>query len=288
MNTVYRIAKNTAVLLIAQVISYVISFVYILYLTRYLGPGKFGVLSFAIAFTGFFQIFTDFGLQWLLVREIARDKGQTAKYLYNGGAVKTILAVVTLILMFVTVSILGYGQETIFVVYLIGISVILNSFSQLFFAVLQAYEDMEIQGLGQIIHMLVMLAGIILGINMGFGLMGFGYVYLAASIVLVTYSFTAVKMKYFGTGGTLSSIRLGVDRHTCLRLFKGAFPFGLAGVFYTIYSTLDTIVLSVAKGDEAVGLYSAAYRTNPDIPDYSRRVGDEYFPHYVPFLYFIE
>jgi len=111
MNTVYKIAKNTGVLLIAQIISYLISFIYILYLSRYLGPSQFGQLSTAIAFTGFFQIFTDFGLQWLLVREIARDKARAAAYLYNAGLVKAVLAVITLILIYSVINIMGYGGK---------------------------------------------------------------------------------------------------------------------------------------------------------------------------------
>jgi len=107
-----------------------------------------------------------------------------------------------------------------------GVSVILNSFSQLFFAVLQAYEDMEIQGLGQVIHMLVMLMGIIAGINLNFDLVGFGFVYLGASIVLVIYSLAAVIIKYFSRRGPLDSSGLKADRQLCITLFKGAFPFG--------------------------------------------------------------
>jgi len=58
MNTVQRIAKNTGVLLFAQIASYILGFFFIMYTARYLGAAGFGILSFAIAFTGIFGVFS--------------------------------------------------------------------------------------------------------------------------------------------------------------------------------------------------------------------------------------
>ena len=69
-----RIAKNTGVLLASQVVSYIIGFFFVMYTARYLGVEGFGILSFALAFTGIFGVFTDLGLHQLTVREVARDK----------------------------------------------------------------------------------------------------------------------------------------------------------------------------------------------------------------------
>jgi len=91
MNTVQRIAKNTGVLLASQVVSYVIGFFFVMYTARYLGAEGFGILSFALAFTGIFGVFADLGLRQLTVREVARDKSLAGKYLGNIAAMKVIL-----------------------------------------------------------------------------------------------------------------------------------------------------------------------------------------------------
>ena len=83
MNTVQRIAKNTGVLLASQIVSYAIGFFFVMYTARYLGAGGFGVLSFALAFTGIFGVFADLGLRQLTVREVGRDKGLAGKYPWN-------------------------------------------------------------------------------------------------------------------------------------------------------------------------------------------------------------
>ena len=72
MNTVQRIAKNTGVLLIAQIASYIIGFFFIMYTARYLGAAGFGILSFALAFTGIFGVFSDLGLSTLTVKKITK------------------------------------------------------------------------------------------------------------------------------------------------------------------------------------------------------------------------
>lgn len=74
MSTIRGIAKNTAALLVAQVASYLLTFFYMMHTARYLGPANFGILSFALAFTGIFAVFGDLGLRPLTVRELARDK----------------------------------------------------------------------------------------------------------------------------------------------------------------------------------------------------------------------
>ena len=74
MDTTKRIAKNTAVLFFAQIISYIIAFIYTMYTARYLGSAGFGILNFAVSFTGIFAILCDLGLQTLTVREVSRDK----------------------------------------------------------------------------------------------------------------------------------------------------------------------------------------------------------------------
>ena len=83
MNTVQRIAKNTGVLLVSQIASYIIGFFFVMYTARYLGAAGFGILSFALAFTGIFGVFSDLGLSTLTVREAARDKSLARKYFRN-------------------------------------------------------------------------------------------------------------------------------------------------------------------------------------------------------------
>jgi hypothetical protein len=57
LKTVRKVCKKTMGLLIAQVVGIWLGFFYIMYTVRYLGGERFGVLSFALAFTGIFSFF---------------------------------------------------------------------------------------------------------------------------------------------------------------------------------------------------------------------------------------
>jgi len=74
MNTIQRIAKNTGVLLVSQIASYILGFFFVMYTARYLGAAGFGILSFALAFTSILGVFADLGLRQLTVRKMRETK----------------------------------------------------------------------------------------------------------------------------------------------------------------------------------------------------------------------
>ena len=192
MNSVKKIAKNTTVLLASQIISYILAFFYMIYIARYLGADGFGILSFAIAFTGIFSIFADFGLNILTVREVARNKLLTDKYFSNVLIIKIILSILTFGMIAVVINLIGYSQETINVVYLVALSVILTAVSGLFYSIFQAHEKMEYQSIGQIINSILIFAGVFIGRYYGFNVSGFAFIFFISSAISLIYIFIVI------------------------------------------------------------------------------------------------
>jgi O-antigen/teichoic acid export membrane protein len=143
MNTVQRIAKNTGVLLIAQLASYILGFFFIMYTARYLGAEGFGILSFALAFTGLFAIIASFGMNNYIIRELARNKELTNEYLTNVSVIKLLLSFLAYGLVVLTINLMDYPRDTTYAVYLFGFDMILTSFVLTFRAIFQAFERME-------------------------------------------------------------------------------------------------------------------------------------------------
>jgi O-antigen/teichoic acid export membrane protein len=253
MSTVQRIARNTTLLLLSNVASFVIGFFFTMYVARHLGAAGFGVLSFGLAFTAIFGVFTDIGLQALMIREIARDKAAAAKYLGNVAVMKLLLVVLTFGVMALAINLLDYPQQTVNVVYLLGLAVVLNAFSLMFYGMFWAYERMEFQALGQVLAGAITLAGAFWAISHGYNVAGFAMFYTIASVVTLGYSFVISAWKF-----TLP--RIEVDPGFWKRTFKETWPFGLSALFAAFFYSMDSVMLSVIKGEEAVGWYSAAYR----------------------------
>lgn len=258
MSTVRRIARNTTVLLVAQVISYLLAFFYMMYSARYLGPASFGILSFALAFAGIFGVFADLGLFSLTTREVARNKSLAPKYLTNVSLMKIILAAITFGLIALTINLMGYPRETIQATYLIGLAVIISAFTQMFNSIFQAYERMEFQGVGQVLNAALMLGMVILAIKFSFSVVGFASLYVIANFITLGYSFAIMKIKFSDMPSQAKCLEF--DRSFWKATIKAALPFGLSTIFVTIYYWIDSVMLSVMQGNEVVGWYNAAYR----------------------------
>lgn len=253
MRTVQRVVKNTGLFFFAQIVSSVLTFFFFAYASRYLGPESFGVLSFALALTGIFGILNDLGLGQVTIKEIAKDKSLTAKYFGNVAVIKIILSVITFGLTALTINLLGYPEQTIQVVYLLGLSVACQAFSGLFNSIPQAYEKVEYSSFGQILNNGMMFAGALLVISQRFNIIGFAYVYLIVSAISLIYSFTVCIWKF-------AKPKIEIDWNFWKSTINEALPFGLASIFAMLLHWIDTVMLSMMQGDAVAGWYNAAYR----------------------------
>lgn len=253
MSNVKKIAKNTLVLFIATIISYALIFFVNIYIARYLGAEGFGILSLAIAITGIFTIFTDLGLNILIIREVSRNKDLSNKYLINSSLIKIILSVLTFALIFITVNTIGYSKEVSYTIYILTVSIIFTSFSNTFNSIFQAYEKMEYMSLGNILNAVILFIGVITGINYNSNIYFFASIYMVASVLVFGYSLIIYLLKF-------SLPKISFDLNFWEPTLKEALPFGVTNIFGSIYYWIDSVMLSIMVGTEVLGWYNAAYR----------------------------
>ncbi|MCZ3364922.1 MULTISPECIES: flippase [Methanobacterium] len=253
MNKIRTIAKNTSWLLISQILSYLLIFFATIYSAKYLGVENFGILSLSIAFTSIFVVFTDLGLSTLTIREVSRNKSLKSKYLANFILFKIFLAIVMFFFTFVAVSILSYPFQVRLIIYIMTLSVILNSFAGLISSIFQAYEKMEYLSMGAFISNVLIFIGTIIAIELHLNVLIFAVVYLIANLGLFVFYIMIYMLKF-----SLPSLELDITFWK--DNIKLALPFGVTGVFVTIYYWIDSVMLSVMVNSDAVGFYNAAYR----------------------------
>ena len=266
MSAVRKVAKNTTVLLISQIISYILAFFYTIYTARYLGASGFGTISFALALGAILSIFTELGLSTLTVREVSRDKSLANKYIGNTIALKIILSSITLVSMVLVVSLLHYPPQIALIIYFITISFVVGAFTSIFYSIFQAYEKMEYQSIGQIINSIIMFSGILLIINYQLSIVNFGLVYLIASVISLIYGiiicmwrFVLPKIEVDLNIWKYLLSKVEIDLNLWKFLIIEAIPLTISSVFLLIAFRVDTIFLQIINGNVAVGLYNAAY-----------------------------
>jgi O-antigen/teichoic acid export membrane protein len=130
----------------------------------------------------------------------------------------------------------------------------------MFYSIFQAFERMEFSAIGQMLNAALLLGGVILALKLGFGIIGFAYLYVISSAVTLGYSFAVMKLKFSNPASASAAKAMEFDWSFWKPTIKQALPFGLTSIFVMIYYYISSVMLSMMKGNEAVGWYNAAYR----------------------------
>lgn len=252
MSVVRRIVKNTSALFVAQVVSSFISLIFGVVIARELGDNVFGKFAFGLAFTEIFSIFASLGYNTLLIREVSRDKTQVNKYLNNIFSFRIIFSLIVFVFIVITINLMQYPEDTKIAVYLLGVFQILGSLANVLKVVFRAFERMELEAIVIVsVHLLSlpMMLGII---YLGYGLIAISLVYVAIGLMDLLFSVIVCRKK-------IATIKKEFDFMFLRKTIPIAVSLSLLAIFALIYVKVDTIMLSVMKGDAVVGWYNAAY-----------------------------
>lgn len=252
MSIVRRIIKNTSALFIAQIVSSSVSMIFGIVIARFLGDSIFGKFAFALAFTEIFSIFSSFGYNTLLIREVSRDKTQVNKYVNNIFSFRILFSLILYILMIIIINLMQYPDDTKIAVYLIGVFQILESLANVFKVTFRAFEKMEYEAaIIVIVHLLSL--PIMLGIiYLGYGLIAVCLIYVAIGLMNFLLSLILC-------GKKIVMVKKDLDFIFLRKTITTAILLGMLAIFALIYIKIDTVMLSIMQGDAVVGWYNAAY-----------------------------
>lgn len=252
MVSVRRIAANTISLSIAEVIVKVAQFIIFVYVARQLGNAIFGRFNFAYSFSLIAVIFTDIGINYMIIREISRKKELLNKFIVNSLLIKTALGILVFILSIVALNVLNYPKDTRILVYLLLLYMFLRSGTELLFSVFKAFERMHYEAVIKSLGIVLILAFGIGSLVLSRSIVVFGLLFVVIEFFVFLATFAVVAAKFV-------KIKPDFDFAFAKKIIMLAFPFTLAVVFSGIYFYIDTIMLSLMKGDVPVGIYSASY-----------------------------
>lgn len=253
MNKVQTIVKNTGVLILMHIVTMILGLIFTVLLARCFGDIAFGKYSFALAFTTLFAILIDPGFNQLTIREVARDKRLAKKYMGNILIIKLLLSFFFFAFVASAVNLMQYPSDTKMIIYIFGAYTVLTSFGQLFGSIFQAFERMEYNlYLITIEKVIVVSIGLTL-LFLGYNLIQVVSICLFSGVIYILLSWMVTVKKFTKPDFELD---FAFWKHTIIR----AIPFGIFSIFMTMNYRIDTVMLSVVKGDAVVGWYNAAYK----------------------------
>ncbi|WP_048198659.1 flippase [Methanocella arvoryzae] len=247
------IIKNTTVLLAAQFVNMLLSFLYIAYTARYLETDGFGVINVALSVTTILGVIVDLGINSYITREVSRDKALVNKFVTNILVLKLALAIIFFLALLAYVLITGTSWQTSLVVCIFGFSTVFLAITAIFNSIFQAFEKIEYQSVGSVLGNLLLILGALFAINQNFDVVGYSMVYFTSNLIVVFYCLAVYSLKF-------ARFSLRIDPGFIRSTLKETVPFAL-GMFYgTIYYYAGSVMLSLMKGDSELGIFSAAYR----------------------------
>ena len=253
MSEIKTLFKNISWVTTSQVVVNLCAFLWTIAIARYLGVNDYGILSFAISFTVLLGMGTDIGMSTFATREISQDRSKTQKYINNVIPFKILLSIALFIVTALILFLLGYNKLTIEVALIISIETIFICMIKFIGGVFQAYENQKINSIGEMIAGILLLVFTIVVIVFDLGLIGVAISYALAYLIFLIHMVVNMN-KSFGIP------KLEFDLAFWKRTAIKSIPFGLSIFFYTVYFSIDVVMIQMMAGDYATGLYNSAYK----------------------------
>ncbi|EKD32970.1 MAG: polysaccharide biosynthesis protein [uncultured bacterium] len=249
------IAKNTAYLTISYTGQKILAFVYFMFIARILNVDGVGAYFLSLSIPTVFSVFADFGLQPVIVREIARERFDVPKLIRSSIGLKLFFILASGIASIGTSLALGYDKQIINLVSLATIVMALDSIHLTIYGVLRGQQLLKYESAGIFIGMIltVVFGSISLIVNPSISMLMIAL--MIGSLWNVVWSIICAKKII-----SLSFFIPRFDVSIAKKLLKTALPFALAGAFVKGYSYIDTILISLILGGSSVGIYAIPYK----------------------------
>ncbi len=224
------------------------------WVARYLGPEQFGLLNFALAFTGLFRAIPTLGLQDIVVRDLVRAPESARSTLGTAAMLQVLGGLVSFLLILGGVVYLRPEDAVSRNIVAILGGMMLFKASEIavywFESQVQSKYTVWVQNGVFLVFAAVKVGFIILEAPLS----AFIWAMLAEAAVVA-----AILLLVFNLYGTnITKLHASISRANSL--LKDAWPMILSGIAITVNMKIDQIMLGQMVGDEAVGIYSAAVR----------------------------
>lgn len=248
-----RYFANTGWMFLGQFFSLVVAFFIGAWLARYLGPKDYGILNYALAFSGVFGFLANLGVDAVLNRELVnfpekRSKllGTAFRFKLIGGLVAFSAATVAA----VSIEASPFIRLLVIIFSLTFIIQSINVISSFFQATVSAVNNVKVQIAVILISSILKIALILSGLGVLWVIVVylFDFVWQGIGLMIV----------YRRSGEKINAWRY--DKETARRLWHDSWLLMLTGAAVFIYVKIDQVLVEWLMGEQAVGIYSAAVK----------------------------
>lgn len=252
MFLISKIAYNVLLSVGARVLGVVVALINIGFITRYLGVEVFGEYMTVLAFVYTFSIAADLGLYSILIRDISRPMADEEKIVGNIFSLRLFSSAVILAVAIGIGFLFPYNFQVKSGIIIGAFSFFFLSCSQVLVGIFQKYLKISKLAIAEFSGRVVNLVLVLIFIYLDLGFLWIILALTLGSFVNFLLAFLYAKK--------IVLIKLRFDFVFWKKIFKESLPIAASIVLTLIYFKLDTILLSVMKPPEHVGIYGLAYK----------------------------
>ena len=247
--------KNTSWVFLERITRMIVGLFVGVWVARYLGPERFGLLSYAQSFVGLFSYIAILGLDVIVVRELVKNKNLNEEITSTVFWLRLMGAFVVLLILAIAINFTSNDTYTNTLIFIIASATIFQSFN-----VIDLYFQSKVMSkfvvYANIISLfLSSIVKITLILNQA-PLVAFAWVILFDSFILACgfiYFYIKKNLKF-----KIKNLKLKIK--TATLLLKDSWPLMLSGMAISIYLRIDQVMIKEMINTEAVGQYAAAIR----------------------------
>lgn len=232
-----------------------VSFVVSIFVARHLGPGDFGILSYAISLASLFAIATHLGLQGLAVRELVKYPDLQDKIMGTISGLKFLIAIIATIGFLIFIWFTGETSEMEFWVLLIVSGTVLlkpfEIFDFWFQAKVKAKYSSKVRGGATIIIAVLKILLVFLGAKV----LAFAYAYLLHSLLIAIF-FIVVFVRQTNQPFKKWKFKFSMAKE----LLGQGWMIMLGTIFSMVYLKIDQVMIRWMINVEEVGIYSVSVK----------------------------
>jgi O-antigen/teichoic acid export membrane protein len=248
-----RILRNLGFLTVGKLLGDLFTFLFFVALSRYFGDDGIGQYSFAIAFTGFFEVLANFGLYNLSVKEISRRPTDLDRYCSHVFIVRIILSVIALFLLLFVLRWLPFTGDTKWIILLVGIFQISHTILDGAAAVFVALERMHVA------------AALELSLRVFIAFAGITVMWEGGGLATAISTMPLVCLVHTGVGCALlvrhyGSPRWAISVSSLKTTLQTATPYAMTALVRQVSTRTDVVLLGFMLGASVAGVYNVAYR----------------------------
>ncbi|MCO6040539.1 flippase [Thermococcus alcaliphilus] len=247
-----KLLKNAGWLFSAEVISKLLAYGVIVILSRTLGPEGLGQYSFIFYYVGLLGIFSDLGVGYYFMREVARDRSKADELLPDVLGLKIVLALVNFVVIVVLTLFLPKPMWIKALILVVGAEAMLTWVSLALVQLMYAHEVTKYEAIARTVERFwaFFVGGTVL----------YFFRSLSPFILALLIGYTVREFLRIKWGARyVKKISVRFNPQIWLFLLKKSYPFWLIGLFTMIYYRTDMVMLSILRGDYETGIYRAAY-----------------------------